>query len=80
MFNVITWHSPHGFDESQKQNDLMRETEALGAELKQIQEEVDMRHAEVSVGSFFFVTVTTFPQELVKITLIFVNTSTFVDI
>lgn len=37
----------------------MRETEALGAELKQIQEEVDMRHAQVSVGSFF-VTITTF--------------------
>lgn len=31
----------------------MVETEALGAELKQIQEEVDKRHAEVN-GSFFF--------------------------
>lgn len=44
----------NGFDGEQEQSDLMREIEALGAQLKRSREELDKSHVEVSLDIFPF--------------------------
>lgn len=49
LYCVLTQHDFDG-----KQEDLIREIEALGAELKRSQEELDKSHIEVSLHNFAF--------------------------